>query len=112
LRLKPANERVVGSLHGVRRKHLSYRCHKTLRRRENAYRSHSEFKHQSAEERGSIWDALRAKIAAEGFDSNQPITIQLLRKQGQKDQIKDGHHRLAIAIELGLKEIPIRFLFA
>lgn len=85
-------------------------CHLMLRSRENAYGSHPERKHKSGEERGRLWDSLKGKIARTGFDRNKPITIQLLRKNG-KDKIKDGHHRFAIARELGIAEIPVRFLF-
>ena len=86
------------------------KCHLKLRSRENAYRSHREQKHLSDDERGRHWDELKAGIAANGFDPAKPITIQLLRKNG-KDKIKDGHHRFAIALELGIAEIPVRFLF-
>jgi len=63
-------------------------------------------------ERTKRYEDLREKIKGEGFDFEQPITIQLLRKAGTKDQIKDGHHRFAIALELNISQIPVRFLFA
>ena len=81
------------------------------RNRENAYKSHRELKDKPAAERAARYDALKEKIRAEGFNPLMPITIQLLRKHG-RDRIKDGHHRLAIALELpDIKLIPVRFLF-
>jgi hypothetical protein len=87
------------------------RAYKKLRNRDNAYRSHSEHKAKTDADRATLYDALKAKIRDEGFDPEQPITIELLRKDHVRDQIKDGHHRFAIALELGLHLIPVRFLF-
>lgn len=89
---------------------LQNHCHLKLRTRKNAYRSHRQLKDKSPEERAKRWDTLKDTIKTDGFDANQPITIQLLRKDG-KDKIKDGHHRLGIAIALELAVIPVRFLF-
>src|SRR5262245_36204609 len=80
------------------------------RSRDKAYGSHKEHKHLSQEERGRIYDDLKAKIEAEGFRRDMPITIQLLRKNGN-DKILQGHHRLSIAIDLNLPTVPVRFVW-
>jgi len=80
------------------------------RTRDNAYRSHKEYKHLSQEERGKLYDELKDKIAREGFRSDLPITLMLRRKDGVQDKILQGHHRLSIAIELGREVVPVRFV--
>ena len=80
------------------------------RTRDNAYRSHRECKHLSDAERALLYDELRAKIEREGFRPDLPITVMLRREDGTKDKILQGHHRLAIAIELGLDVVPVRFV--
>jgi len=80
------------------------------RTRENAYRSHQEHKHLSNEERAALYDELKAKIKREGFRPDLPITVMLLRKDDVKDKILQGHRRLAVAIELALATVPVRFV--
>lgn len=36
--------------------------------------------------------------------------IIMLRREGGEDKLFEGHHRLNIAIELGLATIPVRFM--
>src|SRR5688572_14109422 len=81
------------------------------RTRGNAYRSHPECRHMSDEQRGFLYDELKQTIEREGFRSEFPITIMLLRKDGVKDKILQGHHRLSIAIELRLPQVPVRFVY-
>ena len=80
------------------------------RTRQNAYRSHPEYKHLNDEERALLYDELKAKIERDGFRADLPITVMLRRKDGVKDKILQGHHRLAIGIELGLATVPVRFV--
>lgn len=87
------------------------KAYKVLRSRDNAYRSHSEHKTKSDDERAALYDQFKSTIKCKGFDPKSPITIQILRKNGKRDQIKDGHHRFAIALELGIEKIPVRFLY-
>ncbi len=81
------------------------------RSRDNAYRSHREHKQLSDEERAVLYDELKAKIKREGFRPELPITLMLRRKDDVKDKILQGHHRLSIAIELGLATVPVRFVY-
>lgn len=80
------------------------------RNRDNAFRSHGDRKHLSDEERARIYDELKEKIKPDGFRTDQPITVMLRRKDDQHDKILQGHHRLAIAVELGLDVVPVRFV--
>jgi hypothetical protein len=81
------------------------------RTRDNAYRSHREHKQLSDEERAALYDELKTKIKREDFRPDMPITVMLRRKDGVKDKILQGHHRLSIAIELGLATVPVRFVY-
>ena len=81
------------------------------RNRENAYRSDRDRKHLSDQERGRLYDELKEKIEREGFRKDMPIMVMLLRDDGQHDKILQGHHRLSIAIELGLEAVPVRFVY-
>ena len=58
----------------------------------------------SDEERWNRWDALKSEISRKGFDDKHPILIHL-----DSDNIIDGNHRLAIANELKLDYVPVRF---
>ena len=80
------------------------------RTRENAYRSHKKYKRLSDDERAALYDELKNKIEREGFRPDLPITVMLRRTDDMKDKVLQGHHRLSIAIELGLAEVPVRFV--
>ncbi len=56
------------------------------------------------EERWERWDILKEDMLTYGFDENQPIIIDL-----DSDNIIDGNHRLAIALELKLDYVAVRF---
>lgn len=79
--------------------------------RETAYKFRPKHKELTDEEKLALYDQLKEKIKREGFDKNQPILVMLLRGNGEKDMIRKGHHRLAIAIELKLPLVPVRFVF-
>ena len=81
------------------------------RTRDNAYKKHYEYKHMTQEERGQVYDQLKEQIRTQGFEDKYPITIMLLRKDGKKDKILQGHHRLNMAIELGIATVPVRFVY-
>ena len=77
--------------------------------RENAYDCHDTYrKHFTKAEKEQAYDTLKEKIQNEGFKDECPILI-VFRKMGNNDQIVDGHHRLNIAIELGIATVPVRF---
>jgi hypothetical protein len=82
--------------------------------RDKCFESHTEYrgrpKEETLVERQKRWDDLRDSIRLKGFDPRKPILIMLNRKNGNRDQIVQGHHRLAIAIDLQLREVPVRFV--
>ena len=60
----------------------------------------------SDEERHERWYALIESISKHGFDDKHPILIHI-----DQDYIIDGNHRLAIALELKLDYVPVRFQY-
>ena len=79
------------------------------RHRDNAYDGKEETKHLTREQKEERYDVLKESIKDNGFNEEFPILI-MLRREGGEDQIFEGHHRLNIAIELGLATIPVRFM--
>lgn len=75
---------------------IAYDCHDTYR------------KHLTRAEKEQAYDELKEAIQNEGFIDEYPISISF-RKMGNNDQIIDGHHRLNIAIELGIPTVPVKF---
>ena len=91
--------------------------------RDNAYRQHSpwnrydeERKRATKHERTERWDRLFEEIEAAGcIWESKPIEIHLNRDRNcvirdWVSQKSGGHHRLAIAIELGFQPVPVRFV--
>ena len=83
---------------------------KHARNRDNAYDELPVFAHLTREQKEAKYDTLKDKIRQEGFRWKYPIIIKLRRKNNKHDQIFQGHHRLNIAIELGLATVPVRFM--
>ena len=79
------------------------------RHRDNAYDGKEETFHLTREEREARYDVLKESIESDGFNEEFPILI-MLRRENEVDMIYEGHHRLNIAIELGLETVPVRFI--
>jgi|TARA_B100002003_G_scaffold238407_1_gene256603 hypothetical protein len=79
------------------------------RHRDNAYDGKEEFIHLTREQKEERYDVLKESIDKDGFNEEFPILI-MLRRENNADQIFEGHHRLNIAIELGLETVPVRFI--
>ena len=79
------------------------------RHRDNAYDGKEETKDLSRAQKEERYDELKESIRVNGFDKDYPILI-MLRREGGEDRIFEGHHRLNIAIELGLETVPVRFI--
>ena len=75
--------------------------------RENAYEGNVN-KHLTREQKEQKYDTLKESIQSQGFNWKYPIIIKLRHANGE-DQILQGHHRLNIAIELGIATVPVRF---
>ena len=79
------------------------------RERDNAYDGKDEVKGWTREQKERRYDTLKESIRKEGFKEEFPIII-MLRRENNEDKLFEGHHRLNIAIELGLATIPVRFM--
>ena len=79
------------------------------RHRDNAYDGKEETSHLTREQKEERYDTLKESIEKEGFNEEFPIVV-MLRRENNADQIFQGHHRLNIAIELGLETVPVRFI--
>ena len=78
------------------------------RERDNAYDGKDEVKGWTREQKEESYDTLKESIKQEGFKEECPIII-MLRREGGEHKLFEGHHRLNIAIELGLETVPVRF---
>ena len=78
------------------------------RERDNAY-DHPVYNTWTREQKEERYDTLKESIEKEGFKEEFPIVI-MLRRENNEDKLFEGHHRLNIAIELGLATIPVRFM--
>ena len=79
------------------------------RHRDNAYDGKEETKHLTREQKEERYDVLKESIDKDGFNEEFPIVI-MLRRENNGDKLFEGHHRLNIAIELGLETVPVRFI--
>ena len=79
------------------------------RERDNAYEGKEEVRGWTYEQRVRRYDQLKESIEKDGFNEEFPIII-MLRREGGEDKLFEGHHRLNIAIELGLETVPVRFM--
>ena len=79
------------------------------RTRDTAYNGHDELTHLTREQKEERYDTLYESIEKDGFNEEFPIVV-MLRRENNADQIFQGHHRLNIAIELGLETVPVRFI--
>ena len=79
---------------------------KDIRTRDNAYSWVTDL---TEEEKKTKYDDLKQSIQNNGFDRHHPIII-MLKRVNNRDTIVDGHHRLNIAIELGLETVPVKFV--
>ena len=79
------------------------------RTRDNAYDGKEEVQGWTREQKEERYDTLKESIEKEGFKEEFPIVI-MLRRENNEDKLFEGHHRLNIAIELGLATVPVRFM--
>lgn len=79
------------------------------RNAQNAYEWTNKRWQMSAEEKHKRWNKLYESLKTRGFDPKDPILLVLNRCLGVKDQIFQGHHRLGICKELGIKDVSVSF---
>lgn len=56
------------------------------------------------------YDRIEASILKDGFDPLRPLSF-LIRRKNDKRRLHQGHHRVAIAHEIGIDQVPVIFLF-
>jgi len=68
---------------------------------------HREYERNSELSRGGPkhWHQLKQKMAAEGWDPEDPLELRVGRERGVK--VGEGNHRLAISKELGIDKVPV-----
>ncbi len=81
---------------------------RNIRNKENAYALTNPKFYRPQEERDRMYNELYNSMK-KGYDDKYPLDIMLLRMMGIKDTINQGHHRMGIAIELGLPLVSVRF---
>ena len=79
------------------------------RHRDNCYDGKEETKDLTREQKEHRYDTLKESIEKDGFKEEYPILV-MLRRENNGDKLLEGHHRLNIAIELGLETVPVRFV--
>lgn len=69
-----------------------------------------EYDWKRGQSRASIeeWDELVESLKRDGWKRNNPLIFEI-GKRGAR--VGEGNHRLAIANEIGLKSVPVRFIF-
>ena len=78
---------------------------------ETVYSHCSRFRNTPVDVRHAEYERLAASMR-NGFDVKFPLRIMLRRDLGLRDMLRDGHHRLLAAKEVGLSMLPVRFVFA
>jgi hypothetical protein len=79
------------------------------RNRENAYQWTNKKWKISREDAAKKYEELYNSLKENGYDKKSPMFVMLNRKLGVKDQILQGHHRIGICKELGLKTVNVAF---
>ena len=82
---------------------------RAIKTRENAYSFTNPKYKMSPEERNKEYNRIFNSIKENGFTKDDPIDIMLCRLLESKDCVNNGHHRISVALELGLNRIPVRF---
>lgn len=82
---------------------------RTIKTRQNAYSFTNPRYKMSLQERNTEYDRIFNSIKENGFKDDDPIDIMFCRLLGAKDCVNNGHHRIGMALDLGLDEIPVRF---
>ncbi len=82
---------------------------RAFKTRETAYSFTAPIRRMTRQERDAEYDRISDSIKENGFLDSEPIDIMLRRLTGAKDCVNNGHHRLGIALELGLDAIPVNF---
>ena len=76
---------------------------------ERATRSLANPQPRKNRDRAASMQRLAASLRANGFRDDRPIAIMLCRSFGTRDSLRQGHHRIAACVELGVDRIATSF---
>ena len=79
------------------------------RNRENAYQWTNKKWQIRRDEANKRYNDLYNSLKKNGYDKKSPMFVMLNRKLGVKDQILQGHHRIGICKEIGIKTVNVAF---
>lgn len=79
---------------------------------ENAYCFSNPKYQMSEDERRQTYENLRQSMLQNGFDDRFPLDIMLCRNMGVQDTLNQGHHRMGVALECGIKRVAVEFCAA
>ena len=89
----------------IRKKKLE----RNIRTAQNAYEFSNPLYKLEESERKKTYKRLYDSMKKRGFDDRFPIDIMLCRNMGVKDTLNQGHHRMSVAMELGLEKVGVMF---
>jgi len=82
---------------------------RNIRTKENAYIFSNPKYQMNRKDRQKSFAHLLNSMKRKGFDDNHPLDIMLCRNMGVQDTLNQGHHRMAAAIEIGIKRVSVIF---
>jgi len=82
---------------------------RNIRTAENAYDFSNPLYHLDEQARKKAYKKLYNSMQKRGFDDKFPLDIMLCRNMGVKDTLNQGHHRMSVALDLGLKKVGVVF---
>lgn len=85
------------------------RLERNIRTAENAYVFSNPLYRLNEAERKKTYKKLYRSMQKNGFNDKYPLDIMLCRNMGVKDTLNQGHHRMSVAMELGLKRVAVVF---
>lgn len=82
---------------------------RNIRTAENAYSFSNPLYHLDEKSRKQAYKKLYNSMQKKGFDDKYPLDIMVCRNMGVKDTLNQGHHRMSVALDLGLKKVGVIF---
>lgn len=79
---------------------------------ERAQRSLANPQQRKNVDRTKSMQKLAESLRRDGFRDDHPISVYICRSKGSTDSLRQGHHRLAACIELGVERIATTFVAA
>lgn len=87
----------------------SLNIERTIRTRDNAFSYEKKRYKMTVEAREEEYCYLFNSIKENGFMDEYPIDVMVCRTMGVQDTINQGHHRISIALDLHIDNVPVLF---